>query len=121
MVTQSHGNIEPNNLYSNSIIKKKYYTPQNHNILFDGFYCTEKQRFAMYHYAANNLRIPCHYFSSIFKQIKVYTQYAPHHMIVTDTSIFIPCKRPVLRPINAPPRKYVPKHRPYRFIEPRFN
>ena len=120
MVTESTGNIETNISYSNSVIKKKYYTPIIHNTLCDGVYCTEDPRYAIYHYYIGKLIIPHHYYIFMFKLLKYYTLYAPHYLTITDTSIFIPCQRPVLRPTNSPPRHYVPKHRPYRFIEPRF-
>ena len=121
MVTESPGNIETNISYSNSIIKRKYYTPLIHNTLCDGVYCSEDPRYAIYHYYIGKLIIPHHYFIFMFKLLKYYTLYAPQYLTITDTSIFIPCQRPVLRPTNEPLRNYVPKHRPYRFIKPRFN
>ena len=47
MVTESHGNFDPNNSYSNSEIKKKYSTPVSHNIIFDGFFCQTNPKHAM--------------------------------------------------------------------------
>jgi hypothetical protein len=40
MVTEIYGNIEPNKSFSNSEIKKKYYTPDSHNVIFDGYFCS---------------------------------------------------------------------------------
>ena len=121
MVTESTGNIDPYKSYSNSVIKKKHYTPLIHNTLCDGVYCTEDSRFAIYHYYIGKLIIPHHYFPFMFNLIKTYTLYAPKYLTITDTSIHIYCRRPVLRPTTEPLKHYVPKHRPYRFIERRFN
>ena len=123
MVTESHGNIETHNPYSDSNIKKKYYTPKYHDIFLDGFYCTEDPRYAMYHYSVGNLRVPYHYFISMFKLIQLYTLHAPHHLITTDTSMFINSSRPVIRSQfpHGPPRNYVPTHRPYRLMYPPYN
>ena len=123
MVTESYGNIETYKSFSDSNMKKKYYTPIQHNLLFDGYYCTEDLRYAMYHYSVGNLRVPYHYFISMFKLIQLYTLHAPHHLITTDTSMFTNCSQPVIRPqfIHGPPRNYVPKHRPYRLQYPPYN
>ena len=121
MVTDSTGNIEPYKTYSNSVIKNKYYTPLIHNTIFDGYYCTEDPRYAMYHNDVGELIIPYHYIISINKLLKYNTLHAPHYITITDTSILLNCSRPILRPINAPPRKYVNKHLPYRMIAPRYN
>ena len=66
MVAEFQGNIYPHKSSSNSTIIKKYYTPKQHDILFDGFYCTENPKYAMYHFRVGN-----HYFISIFKLIKL--------------------------------------------------
>ena len=121
MVSESTGNIDPYKSYSNSVINKKHYTPLIHNTLCDGVYCTEDPRFAIYHYYIGKLIIPHHYFPFMFNLLKTYTLYAPKYLTITDTSIHIYCLRPVLRPTTEPLKHYVPKHRPYRFIEPRFN
>ena len=57
----------------------------------------------------------------MFRLLKTYTLYAPKYLTITDTSIHIQCSKPVLRPTTAPLKHYITKHRPYRFIEPRFN
>ena len=118
MVTESSGNISPYKSLSNS---KIHYTPECHNIIFDGYYCTENPRYAMYEYSIGKLIIPYHYYISMFRLLQTYTKYAPECLIITDTSLHIHCQRPVVRPTTAPPKPYIPKHRPYRFIEPRFN
>ena len=121
MVTESSGNISPYNSFSDSTIKKKYYTPLIHNTLCDGVYCTEDPRYAIYHYYVGKLILPHHYYIHMFRLLKTYTMHAPKYLTITDTSIHIQCSKPVLRPTTAPLKHYVTKHRPYRFIEPRFN
>ena len=121
MVTESLGNIYPNNSSSNSVIKRKYFTPKSHDILCDGVYCTEDSRYAIYHYYVGKLIIHHHYFIFMFKLLKFYTIYAPHHIIMTDTSMFIHCPRQPLRPINRPPRIYVPNHLLYWLVAPQYN
>ena len=120
MVTESSGNISSHKSYSDSNMKK-YYTPLIHNTLCDGVYCTEDPRFAMYHYYVGKLILPHHYYIHMFRLLKTYTLYAPECLTITDTSIHIQCSKPVLRPTTAPLKHYIPKHIPYRFIEPRFN
>ena len=78
-------------------------------------------RYAIYNYYMGKLIIPHHYYPFMFKLLKYYTLHAPQYLTITDTSIFIPCRWPVLRPTTSPLKKYVPKNRPYRCIEPRFN
>jgi hypothetical protein len=62
MVTETHGNIEPNNSCSNSVIPKKYYTPASHNTIFDGYFCSTNPNHAMYKYHVQGLIIPYHYY-----------------------------------------------------------
>jgi hypothetical protein len=62
VVTENHGNIDPYKSYSNNVIKKKYYTPASHNIIFADYHCTTNPRHAMYKYHVGELILPYHYF-----------------------------------------------------------
>ena len=75
----------------------------------------------MYEYSIGKLIIPHHYYISMFRLLQTYIQYAPKYLTTTDTSMHIHRQRPVIRPTTAPLKPYITKHRPYRFIEPRFN
>jgi hypothetical protein len=61
MITESHGNFEPHNSYSNSVIRKKYYTPASHIIIFAGYFYSTNPKHAMYKYHVQGLIIPYHY------------------------------------------------------------
>jgi hypothetical protein len=97
METENHGNFETNKSYSNSKLKKKYYTPESHNRVFDGYFCTTSPRHAMYCYHVGELIIPYHYFIYMFSLIKHLTQYAPQHITRTETSLYINYNYPVSR------------------------
>ena len=97
MVTESHGNFETYTSYSNSNISKKYYTPDSHNIIFAGMFCTTNPKHAMYKYHVGELILPYHYFTYMFRLIKHLTLYAPRHLICTKTSLYINVNYPVSR------------------------
>jgi len=124
MVTDTSGNFETYNTFSNSTIRKKYYTPLSHNTVFDGFFCSENPRHAMYKYHIQGLIIPHHYYICMFKLIDQLTKYCPKQIIYTDTGMIINAHFPVTRcefaTVPLQPRS---KHIDYRIRHPkcRFN
>ena len=124
MVTDTSGNFETYNTFSNSTIRKKYYTPLSHNTVFDGFLCSENPRHAMYKYHIQGLIIPHHYYICMFKLIDQLTKYCPKQIIYTDTGMIINAHFPVTRcefaTVPLQPRS---KHIDYRIRHPkcRFN
>jgi hypothetical protein len=124
MVTDTHGNLETYNSFSNSTIRKKYYTPISHNTVFEGFFCSENPKHAMYHYHIQGLIIPHHYYICMFKLIKQLSTYSPKHIIHTDTGLIINAKFPVTRcEFATVPLQPVSRHIDYRIRHPkcRFN
>ena len=94
MVTETHGNIEPNKSHSNSVIRKKYYTPASHNTIFDGYCCSTNPKHAMYKYHVQGLIIP---YQDMFRLIKHLSKYSPRQVIRTEFSLFINVNFPVSR------------------------
>jgi hypothetical protein len=124
MATETHGNIEPNNSYSNSVIPKKYYTPDSHNIIFDCVFCQTNPKHAMYQYHVQGLIIPYHYYLHMFRLIKHLSKYSPRQLIRTETSLFINVNYPVSRcEFASGPLQPNTKHIDYRIRHPkcRFN
>ena len=124
MVMDTSGNFETYNTFSNSTIPKKYYTPLSHNTVFEGFFCSENPRHAMYKYHIQGLIIPHHYYICMFKLIDQLTKYCPKQIIHTDTGMIINANFPVTRcefaTVPLQPRS---KHINYRIRHPkcRFN
>jgi hypothetical protein len=115
-VTESHGNFEPHNTYSNSKIKNKYYTPDSHNIIFADYYCTTDPKHAMYKYHVGELILPYHYFIYMFRLIKHLSKYTPQHIIRTETSLYINVNFPVSRcEFASGPLQPITKQIDYRF------
>ena len=124
IITETHGNIEPYKLYSNSDIKKKYYTPDSHNVIFDGVFCQTNPKHAMYKYHVQGLIIPYHYYIYMFRLIKHLSKYSPRQVIRTETGLFIDVKYPVSRcKFASVPLQPNTKHIDYRIRHPmcRFN
>ena len=114
MVTESHGNFEPHNSCSNSEIKKKYYTPASHNIIFAVFFCQTNPKYAMYKYHVQGLIIPYHYYIYMFRLIKHLSKYSPRQLIRTDTSLYINVNFPVSRcEFASRPLQPITKHIDY--------
>ena len=124
MITETHGNFELYKSPSSSIIKKKYYTPVSHNDIFDGFFCSENPKHAMYHYHVQGLIIPHHYYICMFRLIKQLSTYSPKQITRTDTGLIINAKFPVTRcEFATVPLQPVSRHIDYRIRHPkcRFN
>ena len=124
MIMETHGNLEPYKSLSNSTIQKKYYTPNSHNIIFEGFFCSENPKHAMYYYHVQGLIIPYHYYIYMFRLIKQLSTYSPKQIIRTDTGLIINAKFPVARcEFATVPLQPVSRHIDYRIRHPkcRFN
>ena len=115
MVTESHGNFETYTAYSNSNISKKYYTPDSHNIIFAGMFCTTNPKHAMYKYHVGELILPFHDFIYMFRLIKHLSKNTPRHLIRTETSPYINVNFPVSQcEFASGPLQPITKHIDYR-------
>ena len=124
MITETHGNIESYKSFSNSKIQKKYYTPNSHNIIFDGYFCSTNPKHAMYKYHVQGLIIPYHYYIYMFRLIKHLSKYSPKQIIRTETGLLINVNFPVSRcEFASVPLQLDSKHIDYRIRHPkcRFN
>ena len=105
-------------------LKKKYYTPDSHNVIFDGYLCSTNPKHAMYKYHVQGLIIPYHYYIYMFRLIKHLSKYLPRQVIRTETGLFIDIKYPVSRcEFATVPLQPNTKHIDYRIRHPkcRFN
>ena len=106
-------------MVTNSVIPKKYYTPDSHNTIFDGVFCQTNPKYALCQYHVEGLIIPYHYYIYMFRLIKHLSKYSPRQVIRAETGLFINVNFPVSRcEFASVPFQPVSRHIDYRIRHP---